>query len=293
MQLRATVNRHTDAVSKLLLSSKETLEKRRIIESAFRACRDAFMEVSTVLTSLIDERSTSYTAVDIKKVVVEVLDDLNRKAISNVRSNIIFAGVTREKSKSYASVVGISGSEVRVSRGPTVEVRDKYVSSQVTKDILCKILKPADCGLKIRRISYARDNGTRIEAFSPDIEKIKAHPGLARAGLTMRENLKLNPRLIKLKMSFWLKTCSDVSTNDVKIVYIFTPKQDRRITSCLLEVTPAVRRILFGNGRIYLRYSACSFADHVRIMQCYRCLLFGHIAKDCKGKLLADIVLMR
>ncbi|KAL6416763.1 hypothetical protein ACFW04_014840 [Cataglyphis niger] len=197
--LKTTVNRHTEAVSRLLLSSKEMLEKRENYQIGFSVRR----------------------------------------------------------------------SEICVSRGPTVEMsdtisflvvpsenkRDKYVSSQVTKDTMCRVLKPTDCDLKVRRISYARDNDVRIEAFSPDIEKIKAHPGLAEAELTVRENIKLNP---------WLIIHG--------VIYIFTPKKDRRIISCILEVTPAVRRTLLGCGRIYLRYS------------CYRCLSFNHIAKDCKGK---------
>lgn len=34
--------------------SKETLNRRTTIEAAFRACRDVFMEVSTVLMNLLD-----------------------------------------------------------------------------------------------------------------------------------------------------------------------------------------------------------------------------------------------
>lgn len=73
---------------------------------------------------------------------------------------------------------------------------DKSTSSQVTKETLCRVFKPADYGLKVRRLTHARDGGVRIEAFSPDIEKIKAHPGLAKTGLTIRENIKSNLRLI-------------------------------------------------------------------------------------------------
>lgn len=37
-----------------------------------------------------------------------------------------------------------------------------------------------------------------------------------------------------------------------------------------------------NNHRIYLRYSACKFSDYVRVLQCFRCSNFGHIAKDCR-----------
>ncbi|KAL6421363.1 hypothetical protein ACFW04_014700 [Cataglyphis niger] len=183
--LRATVN--TEAVSRLLLSSKETLEKRGIIESAFRVervCRDSTVDVSDTTSFLVM---------------------------------------------------------------PSENKRDKYV----------------------KRISYARDNGVRIEIFSPDIKKIK--------------NMKLNPRLIihGIPAEMSAKEIED----ELLVLYIFSPKQDMHITSCILEVIPAVRRTLLGCEQIYLRYSACSFSDHIRIVQCYRCLSFGHIAKDCKGKL--------
>ena len=54
--LRATVKRHSDTISKLLLLCKESLERHTTIESAFWACRDALMEVSAVFT---------YTAVEL------------------------------------------------------------------------------------------------------------------------------------------------------------------------------------------------------------------------------------
>jgi len=44
--LRQSVNRHNDNVSKILLTSKESLDKKTQIESAFRACKEAFIELS-------------------------------------------------------------------------------------------------------------------------------------------------------------------------------------------------------------------------------------------------------
>lgn len=203
--LRASVNRHSDSLSRLLLSSKETLVKRTAIEAAFRTCRNAFMEVSAVLINLLDERSTTanLSPGDVKKAVVEVLDDLGGRHISGGKINNVGCreGVQNPGGRSYASVAGSLGSEVRVLRGPTVEIsnttsflivpkenaREKFVSSQATRETLYKVLKPADCGLRVKRLSRAQDCGIRIEAFAPDIEKIRAHPGFVSAGLEVRE----------------------------------------------------------------------------------------------------------
>lgn len=73
---------------------------------------------------------------------------------------------------------------------------DKYASAQATKEALCKVFKLADCGLKVRRMTLAGDNSVRIEAFAPDMEKIRAHKVLAKAGLTVCESAKYNPRLV-------------------------------------------------------------------------------------------------
>lgn len=46
--LKASVCKQNDNISQILLSGKETLDRRSKIESAFRMCKEAFMEVTTV-----------------------------------------------------------------------------------------------------------------------------------------------------------------------------------------------------------------------------------------------------
>ena len=70
---------------------------------------------------------------------------------------------------------------------------------------------------------------------------------------------------------------------NIKIIYIYKPKSNKNFTSCVIEVSPEVHRRLLASARIYLRFSACKFVDHIRVLQCYRCMSFGHMAKDCKS----------
>lgn len=211
--------------------------------------------------------------------------------------------------KTYATVAGSSVTEVRVSRGPTVEIpdtasflivpkenmREKFHLSRATRETLCKVLRPADCAMKIKKLTNARDGGVRVEAYLPDIERVKVHGGLAEAGLKVRENIKANPRIIihriptemttdEIKSELIAQNLDEDLGRGLKIVYVFKSKPDKRATSCVVELLPAARRALMGCGRVYLRYAACSFADYIRVVQCYRCLSFGHFARDCKSE---------
>lgn len=170
----------------------------------------------------------------------------------------------------------------------------KFKSSQETKDAVCRLLKPANYALKINKILMVRNNGVRIVASYPDIGKIKADTKLAKARLKVLEDVKLNPRLIvygvPLNLSHAAIRNEIVAQNfereddaDLKVVYIYPPKQDRSTTNCIIEVSP-VRKRLQAYKRIYIGFSACGFADYVRIIQCYKCLSFGHYAADCNSE---------
>ncbi|CAL1672107.1 unnamed protein product [Lasius platythorax] len=167
----------------------------------------------------------------------------------------------------------------------------KFASSSQTRDAL---LKPAECGLRVEKITLARNNCVKVTARTPDIDKIKACTGLAEIGLKISEDIKSLPRLIihgipadmcpeDIKRDLMAQNLNGFHNDDVKIIYIYPLKQNRSTTSCVIEVSPAIRRALFNRGRIFLHFLACNFVDHVRILQCFRCLAFGHLARDCKA----------
>lgn len=140
-----------------------------------------------------------------------------------------------------------------------------------------------------------RNNGLRIQAIEPDIEKIKTNEALRSAGLKVVERNKYKPRLIiygvpivmthdDIKNELILQNLCGIEEPDVKVVYVYPRRDNKSTTNCVIETSPKTRLALKRKDRIYLRFSACRYADHIRILQCYRCLSFGHMARECKGR---------
>lgn len=130
----------------------------------------------------------------------------------------------------------------------------KFASSQATKSALNRAFKASDCGLKVNRISFARGNGVRIDATAPDLEKIETHPEIMKAGLDVVESIKLNPRLIvfgvpagmsapNIRSECIAQNLDNDGNADVKVVYVYPIKADKQYTSCILEISPEIRKV--------------------------------------------------
>lgn len=205
--LTRMLNKHNDEVVKILLSSKESLGRRTAIESAFRACKEAFIEVSTACLGLMENNVAPPSLSEIRVVIGRSLADSKPSAVAyGVASSddvMNLRGTTSSIEKSmrtYASVAGQCNSMVRVANGsilptpkttsflivPKDTAMDKFSSSKETKEVFQRVLKPSDYDLKVRRISSARNNGVRIEALSADLPKIRKSTALDRAGLIIK-----------------------------------------------------------------------------------------------------------
>jgi len=66
--LRISVDRQCELVNRIILTSKETMERRSQVDAALHVCRNAFLEMSIVLVNLLDERSSELNIDNIKKV---------------------------------------------------------------------------------------------------------------------------------------------------------------------------------------------------------------------------------
>lgn len=69
--LKSSINEHYDNVMKILLSSKETTNRKNQIESTLRLCKESFLEA---LTNFLEEGSPEKTDA-IKDALREVLSE--------------------------------------------------------------------------------------------------------------------------------------------------------------------------------------------------------------------------
>lgn len=309
--LKISVNNHNNTFTKIMLSSKETAEKRGQLEAAFRFCKEAFLEMANTLKCLIEEGSSERIGNICKAAVRDVFEEIGIEETQRVVITRTY-NANASTPKTFAMAVKTDAPKVHVSHDSSFEVpittsfiilpddkgTTEYVSSQATREKVSKILRLSDFALKVKKVTNVGKNGIKIEAIEPDIEKIKAHPRLVQAGLKVVENEKFNPRLIVFGVPSSLtadeiendliaqnlKGAYDKKREYIKLIYKFKPKENKQHTNCVIEVSPEIRKQLFTNRRIYLRFSACYFADYIRILQCYKCMAFGHLANDCKSR---------
>jgi len=307
--LRQSINRHNDNVAKILLASKESLDRKTQIESAFRACKEAFIELSTAYLTLLENDSASaITAEELKSVIsnsVSKVGDSLLAHISDLSTPREHVSADDSCKPSYASVASAGTSKVRVARGPTLDIpkttnllilpKDnvKFSNSRDTKEVFQRALKPSDYNLKVKSISSVRNKGIRVEAHSVDLPRIKDSRELEEAGLKLLQENKIHPRLIihgvprgmtrdDLKSEIIALNLKDVDTTEVKIVYVFPPRENRKFTNCILEVPSNIRTVLLKEKHVFVNFSACRISDYINVLQCFKCLAFGHLARHCK-----------
>lgn len=180
---------------------------------------------------------------------------------------------------------------------------DKNKTSEDTKSLVQKIIRPEQMKLQVRGLRKTKNGGVIISTDSKgDIEKLKKNEQLTTSGLTIDEPQKRRPRIIvvgvptsmqdtevfncifqqnladKLKSMTTEKFLSSVKLSHK------SGKKNAETCNYVIEVTAEIRKALITKDRVFVNWSSCPVRDFTLVTRCYKCQQYGHAAKTCRGE---------
>lgn len=73
-------------------------------------------------------------------------------------------------------------------------------------------------------------------------------------------------------------------TFKLKIVKKLYSKKYTRKMSLIIEVDPETHENMLGSKKMYIGWQVVGVENHLDIIRCFKCLGYGHFAKECKNK---------
>ncbi|CAL7940834.1 unnamed protein product [Xylocopa violacea] len=224
------------------------------------------------------------------------------KEAVNMVQKVVKDSVQVKKPMSYASITGKSAMHLKnkdlASRSkqliefivtPLPESAKKFKSASEVKKVLKESINPTEYDLKVDHLFTLGALSVKIIASSVNLDKIRDSLKLKEAGLMIKVRSKLRPRLVIRNMpsdvSFTnvpraIVESADVEVAEIKPITEFI-RSDKSRKNVIVEVSPEIRNKLVSQGKIYFGYEACKVEDYISILQCYKCMKFNHLAKNC------------
>nr|CAI5829670.1 unnamed protein product [Callosobruchus analis] len=113
---------------------------------------------------------------------------------------------------------------------------------------------------------------------------------------TINEAKKLNPRLLIKNVNLRglntpqeilnditsLNNFEESQKNDIKFV---TKLKDGNACHIVIEVSPTLPTALLNEGSIFIGWKKSPVFDHLRVIKCIKCCMYGHTEKTCRSEL--------
>ncbi|KAI5753905.1 hypothetical protein M8J77_004244 [Diaphorina citri] len=181
----------------------------------------------------------------------------------------------RKSKKPFSPRVGIL---IQPKEGETVET---------VKEKITKVADPSKMGIGVQkglRIEVAKtdDTKSKLEVLSRELANHGYNTkSLDEHRLPRVAILGADPATAADDVLLAVSSQLSVPTGEIHCHHNYKTK-DGSVT-WVLEVSPSARLLLLERKRIFLGWRCCRVSDHLRITLCYKCVAYGHMAKDCKG----------
>lgn len=251
----------------------------------YQSLKQKAIQTHTSLQNTTEKIDLSQRILDLKQCIEE-----SSKPKMVTKS---FADMVKRNSSSFIQPTNTSS----VAIYPT----DKQKSSEETKSLVQKIIRPEEMKLHVRGFRKIRNGGVVISTNSKDdVEKLKQSTQLKTSGLTVDEPQKRRPRIVVIGVPaamqemevfncIYQQNLAD-KIQDMTIEKFLactklshkSGKKEAETCNYVIEVPALIRKALINNDRVFVNWSSCPVKDFTLVTRCYKCQQYGHAAKSCK-----------
>lgn len=309
-KLRDKLKNSAAILNEELSNSKTSISIRQQVKDLIHEYSKAFNTVVCSYMHTVCSLNLGESIIEkVKETVKTEIRAASRTIINPIIKETVHNSV-RDNNKSYAgclahnSALTVNRDKVHLTNGQTLPVpntrniyigptnADTYSDFEATKAAVIRAVVPAEVGLKVINIRRANANNVRLVVESADLEKLKSLDTLKQAGLEIKEDGGLKPRMLvrfvpsNITGDDFIKTLiamnmPNADPTTAKIIYLYPIRENMNTRNIVIEVDPKLRDILKAQGRVFFQWQSFPVEDHVKILQCFKCLEFGHLARDC------------
>lgn len=268
-------------ISSVLLSSKETVERRKRVNAALMNYHDHLHEISSAYLQILTKLETISACSDLFEAK-NVAGTASAEPPSPGRT---YAAAAAGRAPPHPEVLHFSrgpplvvpkNATNRVIIEPAAANAARFATAEATRQALHQSVNPVALGIKISKLSRVRNNGLRLHAAEGDLRQLMDLDSLRDAGLTVRQDVTLKPRMLlhgvptemsreTILANLLSLNLTGRNTEGTRIIYVYPSRG--RFTRCVIEMSAENRKHLINLPEVSLGWSACRLADHVRVLQ--------------------------
>lgn len=208
---------------------------------------------------------------------------------------VSFADVIKKGASNFIQPSNVSS----VAIYPT----DKMKSSEETKTLVQKLIRPDQMKLHVRGLRKTKNGGVIISTDTKgDIEKLKNSAQLTNSGLTVDEPQKRRPRIVVIGVPVSMQETEvfnclfqqnladqlqgatlETFLTSIKLSHK-SGRKDAETCNYVIEVPAHIRKALITKERVFVNWSSCPVRDFTLVTRCFKCQQYGHAAKTCRNE---------
>jgi hypothetical protein len=208
-------------------------------------------------------------------------------------TSVIHTAAAANHKMTYAAATGGPSHSVIVSS------TDKKQTSKDIREALRREVKPSSLKVGISALVGARDNKVIIKCPTrQDASKMRtAIPLMTKGVLTAHEGRRLKPAVILKGVEKDIKpeevaemilqqndTIFEAAKNTEIKVLRTSQNRNNNLKNVIVSVSPDVRTAMLLQGRVCIGFQRVFVEDSCPLLQCFKCMGFGHTAARCVEK---------